>query len=225
MSYALRTENLKKVFYEGETRVEALRGVSFQASCGEIVVLEGPSGSGKTTFMSVAGCLLSPDDGSLFIDDRKVDFSNAQSMAAVRRDFVGFVFQSFNLLPALTVMENVMYSLQIRNKMTARYRAEAAALINKVGLGHRKTFHPEKLSGGEKQRAAIARALAGGTKIIFADEPTANLDSGIGNEILEVFRNMAKSENRTIVIATHDPRVEKIADRIVKMKDGHLLPV
>jgi putative ABC transport system ATP-binding protein len=219
----LEAESLTKVFDEGGSRVEALRGVSLGLETGEIVLLEGPSGSGKTTLMSVAGCLLSPTSGRLSVEGRAVDFSSVKDMVRVRRESIGFIFQSFNLFPALTVLENVLYSLQVRGRRTPEYESEARQILDQIGLSHRLDFIPAKLSGGEKQRVAIARALSGGSRIVFADEPTANLDSHVGLEVLEIFRKLAKEEGRAVLVATHDPEVRKIADWIFRIRDGQLI--
>lgn len=219
----LEAEGLTKVYEEGGSRVEALRGVSLGLEPGEIVLLEGPSGSGKTTLMSVAGCLLSPTSGRLSVEGRTVDFSSTEDMVRVRRESIGFIFQSFNLFPALTVLENVLYALQIRGRRTPDYEREARMILDQIGLGHRLDFIPAKLSGGEKQRVAIARALSGGSRIVFADEPTANLDSHVGLEVLEIFRKLAKEEGRAVLVATHDSAVRKVADWVLKIRDGQLI--
>ena len=220
---SLVAEEIVKVYQEGGSRVEALRGISLALAPSEIVILEGPSGSGKTTFMSVAGCLLSPTSGRLSVEGQAVDFSRPKDMVRVRRESIGFVFQSFNLFPALTVLENVLYALQIRGKLTPEYEREARTILDQIGLGHRLDFIPARLSGGEKQRVAIARALSGGSRILFADEPTANLDSHVGLEVLGILRRLAKEEGRSVLVATHDPAVRTIADRVVRMRDGRLV--
>jgi putative ABC transport system ATP-binding protein len=220
---SLVAEEIVKVYQEGGSRVEALRGISLALAPSEIVILEGPSGSGKTTFMSVAGCLLSPTSGRLSVEGQGVDFSRPKDMVRVRRESIGFVFQSFNLFPALTVLENVLYALQIRGKLTPEYEREARTILEQIGLGHRLDFIPARLSGGEKQRVAIARALSGGSRILFADEPTANLDSHVGLEVLGILRRLAKEEGRSVLVATHDPAVRTIADRVVRMRDGRLV--
>ena len=220
---SLVAEEIVKVYQEGGSRVDALRGISLGLEPSEIVILEGPSGSGKTTFMSVAGCLLSPTSGRLSVEGQEVDFSHPKDMVRVRRESIGFVFQSFNLFPALTVLENVLYALQIRGKLTADFERESRLILEQIGLGHRLDFIPARLSGGEKQRVAIARALSGGSRIIFADEPTANLDSHVGLEVLGILRRLAKEEGRSVLVATHDPAVRTIADRVIRMRDGRLV--
>ena len=219
----LEAEGLTQVYEEGGSRVEALRGISLGLEPGEIVLLEGPSGSGKTTLMSVAGCLLSPTSGRLSVEGRIVDFASTEDMVRVRRESIGFIFQSFNLFPALTVLENVLYALQVRGRRTPEYEREARMILEQIGMGHRLDFIPAKLSGGEKQRVAIARALSGGSRIVFADEPTANLDSHVGLEVLEIFRKLAKEEGRAVLVATHDSAVRKVADWVLKIRDGQLI--
>ena len=219
----LTADRLSKTYLEGGSRVEALKGISLSLDQSEIVILEGPSGSGKTTLMSVAGCLLSPTSGSLSVEGVSVDFSRPRDMLRVRKESIGFIFQSFNLFPALTVVENVFYALQVRGRRTKAYEDEARMILDQIGLSHRLTFYPAQLSGGEKQRVAIARALSGGSRIIFADEPTANLDSHVGLEVMSLFRRLAKEEGRSVLVATHDPSVRTIADRVIRIRDGQIV--
>lgn len=219
----LEADSLSKIFTKGEERVVAMKEISLSLEMNEIVTLEGPSGSGKTTLLSVVGCLLSPTSGSLTIEGKRVDPDNARDMALLRKNTIGFVFQQYNLFPALSVLDNVLYSLQVRGKNDPDYAREARTLLETLGLGHRLSFLPEHLSGGEKQRVAIARALSGRSRIILADEPTANLDSRSGLEILSIFRRLAKEENRTLLIVTHDPLVRRMSDRVIGMRDGMLL--
>lgn len=216
----LQTHRIEKHFQEGREVVPVLRGIDFEVARGEIVSLEGPSGSGKTTFLSILGCILTPTSGQVLIEGASVD---AKSLAEVRRRSLGFVFQQFNLFPSLTAIENVEYALNVKGLKSREARTEAARVIEAVGLGDRQNFLPRELSGGQKQRVAIARALAGNAPILLADEPTANLDSQVGTQVLEMFRALAKKENRALVIVTHDPKVRTIADRVVKIQDGALV--
>ncbi len=215
----LQAHNIEKHFTEGRETVSVLRGIDFSAERGEIVSLEGPSGSGKTTFLSILGCILTPSRGNVVIDGEAVD---ARRLNGVRKRSFGFVFQQFNLFPSLTALENVEYALNVKGLKNGEARAEAERVIEAVGLGDRKAFLPRDLSGGQKQRVAIARALAGSAPILLADEPTANLDSTVGAQILDTFRALAKQENRALVIVTHDPKVRSIADRVVRIHDGRL---
>lgn len=218
----LSSRNVVKRFTEGKQTVEVLKGVSLEARRGEIVALEGPSGSGKTTFLSILGCILTPTEGRVVVDGREVDASRPGELPAIRRRSIGFVFQQFNLFPALTALENVEYSLNVRGLKGRAARKEAERVLDAVGLAERTSFLPRDLSGGQKQRVAIARALAGAPPLLLADEPTANLDSVAGRQVLETFRDLAKREDRALVIVTHDPQVRAIADRVAVIRDGLL---
>lgn len=215
----LSTRRVEKHFQEGRETITVLKGIDFSVDRGEIVSLEGPSGSGKTTFLSILGCILTPSKGDVFIEGASISDRN---LADVRKRSLGFVFQQFNLFPSLSAIENVEYALNVKGSSGKPARIEAARVIEAVGLGDRQHFLPRELSGGQKQRVAIARALAGSAPILLADEPTANLDSAVGTQILEMFRALAKQENRALVIVTHDPKVRTIADRVVKIQDGEL---
>lgn len=218
----VKTKAVEKHFAEGRESVAVLRGIDFAVDRGEIVSLEGPSGSGKTTFLSILGCILTPTSGEVTIDGKRIDGRRDNELAAVRKRSLGFVFQQFNLFPSLTALENVEYALNVKGIRGKNARSEAERVIEEVGLSDRKNFLPRDLSGGQKQRVAIARALAGSAPVLLADEPTANLDSVVGTQVLEMFRSLAKRENRALVIVTHDPKVRAIADRIVSIRDGRL---
>jgi len=211
-----------KVFEEGSQRVEVLRGVSITVAPGEVVALEGPSGSGKTTLLSIMGCILTPTSGEITIAGERVDAARPDQLRHVRRRSIGFVFQQYNLFPALTALENVEYALNVKGRKGRSAHEEATSALTRVGLGDRLHFLPRDLSGGQKQRVAIARALAGSPPVILADEPTANLDTVVGTQVLELFRDLAKSESRGLVIVTHDPKVRAVADRVVGIRDGRL---
>ena len=215
----LQARNVEKHFTEGRESVAVLKGIDFAVDRGEIVSLEGPSGSGKTTFLSILGCILTPSSGDVVIDGIA---ANAKRLNDIRKKKLGFVFQQFNLFPSLTAIENVEYALNVKGMRGSAARHEAERVIHAVDLGERKHFLPRDLSGGQKQRVAIARALAGSAPILLADEPTANLDSTVGTQVLEMFRTLAKKEDRALVIVTHDPKVRSIADRVVKIHDGRL---
>ena len=215
----LQANNIQKSFTEGRESVAVLKGIDFAVERGEIVSLEGPSGSGKTTFLSILGCILTPTSGDIVIDGVA---ANAKRLNDIRKRSLGFVFQQFNLFPSLTAVENVEYALNVKGIRGSDARTEANRVIEAVDLTDRKHFLPRDLSGGQKQRVAIARALAGSAPILLADEPTANLDSTVGTQVLEMFRTLAKQENRALVIVTHDPKVRTIADRVVKIHDGRL---
>jgi len=218
----LAVEDVVKVFDEGSQRVEVLKGVSMEVAPGEVVALEGPSGSGKTTLLSIMGCILTPTSGRVSVAGRPVDPGKPGHLREVRKRDIGFVFQQYNLFPALTALENVEYSLNVKGVGGRAAGREAARVLERVGLGDRLRFLPRDLSGGQKQRVAIARALAGSPKVILADEPTANLDTAVGTQVLDLFRDLAKAEGKGLVIVTHDPKVRKVADRVVGIRDGRL---
>jgi putative ABC transport system ATP-binding protein len=219
----LQANEIRKSFKEGREVVNVLNGVSLSLEPGEVTALEGPSGSGKTTLLSIIGCILTPNSGELFIDGERVDPKRSDRLPGIRRRSIGFVFQQFNLFPALTALENVEYALNIKGTRGPEARSQAQTALDKVGLSDRRSFLPMDLSGGQKQRIAIARALAGNPKVLLADEPTANLDSQMGMQILDLFRALAKLENRALLIVTHDPKVRNISDRVVRIQDGRLL--
>jgi putative ABC transport system ATP-binding protein len=218
----LEANEIRKHYDEAGGSVDVLKGVSLSLEAGEIVALEGPSGSGKTTFLSILGCLLTPSSGRVMIAGRPVDAGRPDLLWQHRRGSIGFVFQQFNLFPSLTASQNVEYNLNLRGWRGRRARVEADRVLDQVGLSDRRGFRPRDLSGGQKQRVAVARALAGSAPLILADEPTGNLDSEAGGQVLELFRSMAKVENRGLLIVTHDPSVRSIADRVVAIRDGRL---
>jgi len=219
----LEAQGVAKSFREGKgEEVRVLSGASLSLAKGEVVALEGPSGSGKTTFLSILGCILTPSAGRLVVDGETVDPRRPERLPAVRRRSIGFVFQQFNLFPALSALENVEYALNVKGMRGQEARREAERVIAAVGLADRRGFLPRDLSGGQKQRVAIARALAGGPPIVLADEPTANLDAQVGREVLEMFQRLAKQEDRGLLIVTHDPKVRTIADRVVRIENGRI---
>jgi len=219
----LAVSGVTKVFEEGRQRVEVLRGITMDVAAGEVVALEGPSGSGKTTLLSIAGCILTPTSGEVEVAGTRVQRANRAALREVRRRSIGFVFQQYNLFPALSALENVEYSLNVRGVGGRRAREEAERVLDRVGLGDRRHFLPRDLSGGQKQRVAIARALAGSPPVVLADEPTANLDTAVGGQVLDLFRELAKSEEKGLLVVTHDPKVRRIADRVVGIRDGALV--
>jgi putative ABC transport system ATP-binding protein len=220
----LEARDVVKTFREGRESVPVLRGISLALEPGEIVALEGPSGSGKTTLLSILGCILTPTAGEVSLDGEIIgtDGGGTRRLAAIRRRSIGFVFQQYNLFPALTARENVEYALNVKGHRGSAARRHAAAALESVGLSDRAGFLPRDLSGGQKQRVAIARAVAGRPPVLLADEPTANLDSQMGLQILDLFRQLAKRDNEALLIVTHDPNVRRIADRVVRIRDGLL---
>lgn len=220
--FVLESQDVTKVFEEGRQKVHVLKGVSLDVARGEIVALEGPSGSGKTTLLSILGCILTPTSGAIIVDGTPVDPRKPGRLPAIRKRSIGFVFQQFNLFPALTARENIEYALNIKGVRGKAAGQEADRLLDMVGLDDRKRFYPSDLSGGQKQRVAIARAMCGQPAVMLADEPTANLDTQIGIQILDLFRDLAKRENRGLLIVTHDPKVRRVCDRVVRILDGKL---
>ena len=222
MNRVLEVTDVRKTFEEGSQRVEVLRGVSLDVAAGEVLALEGPSGSGKTTLLSIMGCILTPTSGDVTVAGERVRLDRPAGLRDVRRRSIGFVFQQYNLFPALTALENVEYALNVKGVAGRQAEREATRALERVGLGDRLHFLPRDLSGGQKQRVAIARALAGSPRVLLADEPTANLDTAVGTQVLELFRALAKDESKGLVIVTHDPKVRDVADRVVGIRDGRL---
>jgi putative ABC transport system ATP-binding protein len=220
MNKVLEVKDVRKTFEEGSQRVEVLKGVSLEVAAGEVVALEGPSGSGKTTLLSIMGCILTPTSGDVAIAGERVRHDRPAGLRDVRRKSIGFVFQQYNLFPALSALENVEYALNVKGLGGREAAREATSALTRVGLGDRLHFLPRDLSGGQKQRVAIARALAGSPQVLLADEPTANLDTAVGVQVLELFRALAKEESKGLVIVTHDPKVRDVADRVVGIRDG-----
>jgi putative ABC transport system ATP-binding protein len=216
----LDVRNATKRFGEGDAAVTAVRSVSLGVEPGEIVLIMGPSGSGKTTLLSMMGALLKPTAGSIHLDGTEISALSESRLPDIRLRQFGFVFQDFNLLSALTVLENVAIVAELAGMKRGAAREKAGALLTELGLEARLDFLPEKLSGGEKQRVAIARALINDPTLILADEPTANLDSKIGHEIMRLLRRIAKEQGRSVVIVSHDQRIRDIADRVLWLEDG-----
>jgi putative ABC transport system ATP-binding protein len=221
--HVMEAENVTKDYADGGESVPVLRGVSLSMHRGEIVSLEGPSGSGKTTFLSIVGCILTATSGRVVIDGKGVDPDRPRDLPKIRRASIGFVFQQHNLIPALTAAENVEYALNLRGRYSRAARIEAARALDAVGLTAKASAHPCDLSGGQRQRVAIARAIAGNAPVLLVDEPTSSLDSQTGEQVLELFRVLARRENRALLIVTHDPRVRAVADRVVAIRDGVLV--
>jgi putative ABC transport system ATP-binding protein len=215
-------EDVTKTFREGKETVAVLKGASLHVGAGEVVALEGPSGSGKTTFLSILGCLLGASGGSVEIAGERIDGAKPAKLQDVRKRHIGFVFQQFNLFPALTALENVEYALNLKGVSGSDAERQARELMERVGLADRAKFLPRDLSGGQKQRVAIARALAAAPSVILADEPTANLDASVAGQVLDLFGELARRENRSLLIVTHDPKVRRVADRVVQIEDGRI---
>lgn len=222
MQSVLSLSDVSKIYGSGHTAVKAVDNASLQVGQGEVVLIMGPSGSGKTTLLSIAGCLLSPTSGTVQIEDQVVTKLRETVRPQIRLENIGFIFQSFNLLSALTALENVEVVLRLAGVSRRESRQRAVELLNDLGLGNRLNHYPGQLSGGEKQRVAIARALANDPDLILADEPTANLDSRTGHKVVEILNQIAKEKGKSIVIVSHDMRIMDIADRVLQLEDGKL---
>jgi putative ABC transport system ATP-binding protein len=219
---AIRTVDLARTFEVGETTIEALRGVSLEVPKGQFVALVGPSGSGKSTFLNLVGGLDRPTRGELWVDGVELSASQEQVLTEHRRRRVGFVFQSFNLLPRLTALENVALPLMFTGVSELARLERATELLSQIGLAERLEHRPTQLSGGEQQRVAIARALVGQPAIILADEPTGNIDSTTGVEIMSLLRNLNRDQGVTLMLVTHDLEAAAFADRVIQLRDGCL---
>lgn len=215
----IKTVNVDKIYNMGDSEVRALDGVSIEIEKGEMVSIVGASGSGKTTLMNIIGCLDRPDAGEYYIDGENVAVLNKDRLAGIRNKYIGFVFQTFNLLPRMSALENVELPLQYAGKTNVKGMAEEA--LRMVGLEDRMHHEPSQLSGGQRQRVAVARALVNDPSLLLADEPTGNLDSRTGQEILKMFDDL-NAAGRTIIIVTHDNDIAKRCKRIVRMKDGKI---
>jgi len=222
-STMIEATNVVKTLGDGAGRVEALKGINLSLAGGELTLLMGPSGSGKTTLLSVLGCMLSPTSGTVQIRGRSTTGLDSEELAGLRRDNVGFVFQSYHLFPTLTAAENVRLVLDVRGDRSPSARLKAVAALATVGLSHKAHAFPRELSGGEQQRVAIARAIVGDASVILADEPTAALDSENGHAVMTVLAEIAKDPARALFIVTHDPRIMPFADRILRIEDGRIV--
>ncbi len=215
-----KVENVTRTFKIGEMETRALRGVDLTIENGEFTALVGPSGSGKTTLLQLLGCLDQPTSGKVFINGKDVTKLNRNQRADLRKSALGFVFQFFALIPTLTAYENVEMPLLLDHHTSTERRQRVNQLLESVGLADRAHHRPDQLSGGEQQRVAVARALASNPSLILADEPTANLDTENGKQVMEIMQKLNKETGVTYVFATHDPRVIKYAKRIVTLRDG-----
>jgi putative ABC transport system ATP-binding protein len=218
-----RIENVYRAYKTGTLETQALRGVSLTIAGGEFTALVGPSGSGKTTLLQLIGCLDLPTSGKVYIDGQDVSHLNRNQRADMRRGTIGFVFQFFALIPTLTAYENVEMPLLLNGHAQAERRERVTHLLASVDLADRANHRPDQLSGGEQQRVAVARALAPEPTLILADEPTANLDTSNGEQVMEIMTRLNKETGVTFVFATHDPRVIKYARRVITLRDGKVV--
>ena len=218
----IEVRDVSKTFGSGRTEVRAVDNVSLEIARGELVLIMGPSGSGKTTLLSMLGGLLKPTSGQILIDGAEITAMKESELPSVRARSVGFIFQAFNLLDALTVEENILFPAQLAPSGIAGARERANRLIERLGLSARRGALPNTLSGGEKQRVAIARALINEPPLILADEPTGNLDSHTGQEVMMILWEIARDTGCAVVLVTHDRRVEEISDRVLWLEDGSL---
>ncbi|HEY0190661.1 MAG TPA: ABC transporter ATP-binding protein [Kofleriaceae bacterium] len=217
-----RLVGIGKTYGAGDTAVAALAGATLEIRAGEVTLIEGPSGSGKTTLISILGLLLTPSTGEVWLEGRNVAGLGERALPGLRARNFGFVFQGFNLFPALTAIENVAIAIKMKDPRARDVDRDARRLLAQVGLEDRMHHLPADLSGGQKQRVAIARALGGNPPILVGDEPTAALDTKTALAVMELLRDLASREGRAVVVVTHDPRLERFADRVVRVEDGHI---
>ena len=220
MKPLIRIEGVWKTYHVGGTDVHALRGLNLKIYPNEFLIIMGTSGSGKSTAMNMVGCLDMPTKGKIFLEDQDISKLSESNLASIRGKKIGFVFQAFNLIHTLTAEENVRLPLIFMGLDERGRTNEAKELLEEMGLGHRLNHTPGQLSGGELQRVAIARALVGDPDIVLADEPTGELDTKTGNEIMVLLKKMHKVHNKTVVVVTHDPTLKKYGDRVVYLQDG-----
>lgn len=219
----LEAVDIVKDLGEGAAMVRAVKGVSLSLVPGELTLLMGPSGSGKTTLLSILGCIMAPTSGTVMIDGQSTAGLSPEQLAKIRRDHLGFIFQSYNLFPTLNAIENVRIALDVRGVTGFDATSRAEEVLRDVGLGHRLMNYPGNLSGGEQQRVAVARAIASSPSIVLADEPTAALDSENGHAVMALLSRIAKEQNRSVLAVTHDPRTLSYADRVVRIEDGKIV--
>ena len=215
----IETKNLKRLFQVGSETVEALKGINLSVEKGEFVAIMGPSGSGKTTLMNIIGCLDTPTHGSYYLNNQLVNELNDDELASIRNKEIGFVFQSFHLLAKNSALNNVMLPMKYAGVKESEAEKRAIDVLDKVGLSDRTSHAPSELSGGQQQRVAIARALVNNPSIIFADEPTGNLDSQTGDDVMNLFKEL-NSQGQTIILITHEEDIARQSKRIINIKDG-----
>jgi putative ABC transport system ATP-binding protein len=221
----IQIEHLTKVYQEGEAQRVVLDGVNLTIAAGEFVVLLGHSGSGKSTLLNLISGIDQPSAGTIRINDLAITTLDERSRTLLRRDYIGFVFQFFNLIPTLTVLENITLPQELAGVAAPIAQQSGVMLLEKVGLVDRQQTYPDKLSGGQQQRVAIARALAHNPQLVLADEPTGNLDEETGQTVLQLLLDLTRNANKTLIMATHNPEIARYADRVLRVQDGQLTPV
>jgi putative ABC transport system ATP-binding protein len=221
----LDAADVVKFLGAGAGRVEALKGVSLTVTGGELTLLMGPSGSGKTTLLSILGCMLTPTSGTVRVAGRSTEGAGPEDMAKLRREHIGFVFQSYHLFPTLSALDNVRLALDVRGDGAGLSRAKAKEAMATVGLAHKLKSYPSELSGGEQQRVAIARAIVANPSSVLADEPTAALDGANGQIVMKVLAEIARNPARGVLVVAHDPRIVPFANRIIHIEDGRIVGV
>ena len=219
----VRLENLTKSYTEGKQSRTILDNINVTFNTGEIILLLGQSGSGKSTLLNLISGIDAPDHGDIFVNNLAINQLSERDRTLFRREHIGFIFQFFNLIPTLTVFENVTLPLQLNGGVTRAREQRIEALLEQVGLSHRQHAFPDRLSGGEQQRVAILRAIAHNPTLLLADEPTGNLDEETGNTILQLLLNLIRQTNRTLIMATHNPEIIPLADKVYRIKNGNLL--
>ncbi len=221
---AIELRGLTKTYGSGALAFQALKGIDLQVKTGEFMMLVGPSGSGKTTLLSILGCVLSPTEGEAFLFGEKLHGRKESELPDLRLSYIGFIFQGNNLIPALSVEDNVAFPLELRGASRKQALTEARDVLSAVGLSDKLKRHPNDLSGGQRQRVAVARAVAGRPPLILADEPTASLDAHTGQQVTELLKKLSTERGHTVVVVTHDNRIFHFADRTVHIEDGLLVP-
>ncbi|MBC2070303.1 ABC transporter ATP-binding protein [Listeria seeligeri] len=215
-------KNISKSYQDGEQQIEVLKNVSLEVAQGEFVAILGPSGAGKSTFLSIAGALLSPTTGEILIGGKGLSNLSNKELTKVRLDKVGFIFQGANLIPYLNVRDQLLLIAELTGQKGSKAKEKAATLLKELGLEARQNNYPESLSGGEKQRVAIARSLMNDPDIILADEPTASLDADRGHKVVQMIADEVKKKNKAAIMVTHDERVLDLVDRVIRIEDGYL---
>ena len=222
-NHLIQLENVKKIYKVGETQVNALRDLSYNINKGDFVAIMGPSGSGKSTLMNIVGCLDKPTEGKYFLEGEEVSTFDKNKLARIRNKKIGFVFQTFNLLSRTTALENTELPLLYSSMSKKEMRELASKSLSIVGLEGREFHRTNQLSGGEQQRVAIARALVNNPSLILADEPTGNLDTKTGKEIMDIFKRLNQEKNITIILVTHEAELAQIASRRLHLRDGQII--